>query len=144
MERDCKIHFRQSDLEIEIEGDREFVEAYFNKLLQRLQFGPSETEKSGNKALNHLLEEKQPSSHSDKVLLFGYYLEKYSGLECFCADDISRCYQETRIAGPRNINDLIRKLPREYVMEVGRKGKKKAWRLTREGMEYVETRKWRN
>ena len=76
MERDCKIHFRQSDLEIEIEGDREFVEAYFNKLLQRLQFGPSETEKSGNKALNHLLEEKQPSSHSDKVLLFGYYLEK--------------------------------------------------------------------
>ncbi len=141
MERDCRIRFRQSDLEIEIEGDREFVETYFNNLLQKFQFGPFETAERGNNLLNQLLEQKHPSSHSEKLLLFAYYLEKHSKLESFSADDIGRCYQETRIPGPRNINDLIRKLPREYVMEVGRKGKKKAWRLTREGIEYVETKK---
>ncbi len=141
MDRDCRIRFRQSDLEIEIEGDRKFVEAYFNKLLQKFQIGPFETGEAGNKLLNQLLEQKQPPSHSEKVLLFAYYLEKYRKLESFSADDISGCYQETRIPGPRNINDLIRKLPREYVMEVGRKGKKKAWRLTRQGIEYVETKK---
>ena len=141
MERDCKIRFRQSDLEIEIEGDREFVEAYFNKLLQEFQFTPFKTAERGNKVLDQLLAQKHPSSHSEKLLLFAYYLEKYSKLESFSADDISRCYQETRIPGPRNVNDLIRKLPREYVMEVGAKGKKKAWRLTRQGIEYVETKK---
>ncbi len=141
MDRDCRIRFRQSDLEIEIEGDREFVETHFNKFLQRFQLSPFEGVETKDKILNRLLEQKQPSSHSEKVLLFAYYLEKYKKLKAFTAEEIGRCYQETRIPQPRNINDLIRKLPGEYVMEVGRKERKKAWRLTREGISYVEMKR---
>jgi len=139
MEGNCRIRFRRSDLEIEIQGDREFVETHFNRFLQRFRLASFEGAEICDDVLNRLLDQKHPHSHSQKVLLFAYYLVKYKKADAFCAEDIGRCYQEARIAQPRNINDLIRKLPREYVMEAGRKGKKKAWRLTREGMTYVES-----
>ena len=72
--------------------------------------------------------------------MFGYYLERIKGYESFNIDDIEKCYQDVRMPKTKNFSPYITQLIREgKIMDSeAKKDNKKAWLLTKDGMEYVE------
>lgn len=49
-------------------------------------------------------------SHSEKILIFGYYLQKKKNIPCFTIGDIKNCYTLTAIKQPQNFSDFFIKL----------------------------------
>ena len=48
--------------------------------------------------------------HVEKIVIFGYYLQKKEGYDCFSIEDISKCFSETSSPKPTNFTDLFNKL----------------------------------
>jgi hypothetical protein len=145
-----KIQVRQGDREVLIEGETKFVEKHLFLLKQIL--GPSdivpkiaekrhdaarvEAKNVESRDLSSLYEEKKPSTHYDKIALFGYYLSE-QGKRTFNAEDLRSCYLELRKVTKQpgklevTIADTIRNT--RYIERDGKNGLK----LTANGMNYV-------
>lgn len=147
-----KIQIKKGDLEILIEGDTKFVEKHLVAFQKDFFGGASvgtrksafKKEVAGQKAqldedgegLLSLYQEKKPSTHYDKIALFGYYL-KETGKETFTSSDLKSCYQELRKVTkvPGNLEVTIADTIK-YTGYVKRSGKKSLV-LTSTGMNYV-------
>jgi len=46
----------------------------------------------------------------EKIVIFGYYLQKKEGYDCFSVEDIDECFSATSSPPPKNFNDLFLKL----------------------------------
>jgi hypothetical protein len=145
-----KIQVRQGDREVLIEGETKFVEKHLFLLKQVL--GPNdiapkiaekrhdaarlEPKNTESKDLLSLYEEKKPSTHYDKIALFGYYLNE-QGKSTFSTEDLHTCYLELRKVTKQpgklevTIADTIRNT--RYIERAGKNGLK----LTSNGMNYV-------
>lgn len=143
------LRYKKGDMEIEVQGDKAFVEEKFKELLKleiksTLEQGLSDEKKEikydKEISLVEFLNQKNPKSHGDKILIFGYYLERIKGYEAFNIDDIEKCYQDARIPKTKNFSLYITRLIRQgYLMDSDqKKDNKKAWLLTKNGREYVE------
>ena len=143
------LRYKKGDLEIEVQGDKEFVETKFQELLkfkieskEEFQSVTDISRISPDKelSLGEFIKQKNPKSHGDKILMFGYYLERIKGYESFNIDDIEKCYQDVRMPKTKNFSPYITQLIREgKIMDSeAKKDNKKAWLLTKDGMEYVE------
>ena len=86
------------------------------------------------------LNTKDLKSHGDKILAFGYFLEKAKGFSSFNLDEIEGCYMETRLPKTKNFSPYITQLIRDGVLmdAAEKKDNKKAWTLTDSGLKYVE------
>lgn len=151
LEANYSIKYRKGDLEIEVQGDKVFVEEKFKELLT---LKPVETQKQstsppssqpldevGKKiSLAEFLKTKNPKSHGDKILAFGYFLEKAKGFSSFNLDEIESCYMEARLPKTKNFSPYITQLVRDGVLmdAAEKKDNKKAWTLTESGLKYVE------
>lgn len=49
-------------------------------------------------------------SHSEKTIIFGYYLQFKENYDCFITKDILSCYSHTSTPNPKNISDTFKKL----------------------------------
>lgn len=49
-------------------------------------------------------------SHSEKIIIFGYYLQYKESYDCFTVKDILSCYSHTSTPKPKNIFDFFKKL----------------------------------
>jgi len=149
-----KIKIRRGDLEIEVQGDKQFVLEKFGELKEELfrsregvPTAPITTApKVEGKPLEGLslvefLNAKNPKSHPDKVVAMAYYLHHYRGVKIFTVDDINECYSEARISRSANLNATINKnIAKGYIMEAQeKKENKKAWMITQTGERYVES-----
>jgi predicted nucleotidyltransferase component of viral defense system len=145
------IKYRKNDLEIEVQGDKAFVEEKFKELFELNPFeirrendiaSPALSQSEGRRqvSLAEFLKSKNPKSHGDKILVFGYYLEKVMGESSFNMDDIEKCYIQARISKTKNFPQYIAQLIRDgSLMEAEeKKDNKKAWILTDSGLKYVE------
>lgn len=47
---------------------------------------------------------------TEKIILFGYYLQKKESCKCFTIDDIKECFSATSSPKPTNFTDLFNKL----------------------------------
>ena len=141
-----RIKYKKDNIEIEVQGDKEFVE---NKLKELLSLASplaskEETvpviERKTPLSIGELLNMASPKTHGDKILTFAYYLEHSEGLCSFNLGDIERCYQTARIPKTKNISQYISWLIRKgYLMDAPeKKDGKKAWMLTGPGGKYVE------
>jgi len=77
--------------------------------------------------------------HTDLVLAFGYYLEKYAGLQAFTPADINTCYYEAKMESSNTSQMIILNIRRGFLMPAKRdkeKGKK-AYTLTRSGEDFI-------
>lgn len=85
--------------------------------------------------------EKQAKSQTQKVVLLGYFLEKYRNMTSFDVADLEGIFRAAKEPLPKNINDLVNKnVSRGLLMEAAeRKGHKKCWNLTSSGERFVET-----
>lgn len=149
-----RIKIFKGDLQFEAEGDKKFV-------LQMLDRFEGEGSKSITKPENGTLKKKkhEPAGasaksisvgefirqlglkkHTDIVLAFGYYLEKFSGLSQFTPADINTCYYDSKMESSNTSQMIIRNIKRGRIMEA-KKGqkKKKNYVLTRTGEEFINS-----
>jgi hypothetical protein len=151
LESQYLMRFKKGDLEIEVQGDKAFVEEKFKEMLMlkpmETQKGPPASssiqplEEGGKKiSLAEFLKTKNPRSHGDKILVLGYYLEKAKGYPSFNLDEIEACYMEARLPKTKNFSAYITPLVRSgHLMDAAeKKDNKKAWRLTASGLKFVE------
>ncbi|MDP3012902.1 MAG: nucleotidyl transferase AbiEii/AbiGii toxin family protein, partial [Candidatus Subteraquimicrobiales bacterium] len=151
LESHYSIRYKRGDLEIEVQGDKAFVEGKFKELLdmkpeivQKETYvpPPEQSLSEGGKkiSLAEFLGTKNPKSHGDKILTFGYFLEKNRGYSAFNLNDIEACYKEARLPKTKNFSTYITQLIRDgYLVDAEeKKDNKKAWELTAGGLKYVE------
>src|SRR5580693_5530635 len=117
-----RLKITRGDLNFEAEGDKKFV----LEMLARLDRPPSPPPASvevtrtakGRVSAPQLVIAKGTSpgefirqfrfkKHTDFVLAFGYYLEKYSGLTEFSAADVNNCYYEAKMESSNTSQMII-------------------------------------
>lgn len=146
-----RIKLRRGDFEIEVQGDKEYVDSKFRELLDTQPFPKTTqplTAKSANLptdgtktlSLREFVDQFNTTAHMDFILLIGYYLEKYRGQDSFTVADIKKAYDDMREkltnAGPF-INQNVKK---GLLMEAPPKEgiKKTMYSLTRKGIQFIE------
>lgn len=145
-ETSYRIRYRKGDFEVEIQGDKEWIEKKFKELTgEKITKSIALVAKA--KALPDSLVEflkihGNPKEHTDRAIIFSYWLFYKENMKAFNVDDIAKCYDEARITKPKNITDTMNKLQAKgYLKQAGEKDGKKAWVITQAGEEYVEKMK---
>jgi len=149
IESNYLIRYKKGEIEIEVQGDKDFVEEKFKELISlkltasaKEQAGVTSTPTESGKQLSlvEFIRNKNPKSHGDKILTFGYYLKTFRNFHSFNLDDIEECYREARIPRTKNFSAYITQLIRDGLImdSEEKKDNKKAWILTNRGIEYVE------
>lgn len=146
------IKFKKDNIEIEVCGDKSFVESKFKELIELRSTGELEVKKPNAGLQVENVIDKRPSlaefvksrtykGHSELILLFAYFLEKSERVRSFNITDIQNCYKNTRIPEVKNIPLYIGKLISDgyLIEEKEKKDNKKAWSLTATGIDYVES-----
>lgn len=79
---------------------------------------------------------------TDKVLVFGYFLEKHKAYESFNMADIRQCYFEAKEKIPLNISDKMNMNLSKglFMLAPKKKAGKRTVILTRTGEEYVQNK----
>lgn len=142
-ETNYKIRYRKDNFEIELQGDKEWVEQKFREFMENKIVEPRAMTigaKTLSDSLVEFLKNKgNPKSHTDRAIVFSYWLFHKENMETYNVDDIAKCYDETRIIKPKNLTDIMNKLQAKgYVKPAGEKEGKKCWVITQSGEEYVE------
>lgn len=147
---------RIGDTELEVTGPREFVEAKIAEFEKKAKdLGPRSIpvqppdSAAGTKmpvpdkvmSVGEFVRRLGLKKHTDLVVAFGYYLEKYSGATQFSAADINRCYYDAKLETSNTSHMITRNIKRGYVMEA-RQGRskakgKKSYTLTHTGEQFV-------
>lgn len=144
---DYKIRVRRGDFEVEIEGDKEWVESKYKELTTvKIAIPPPEATKTGSlpETLGEFLDLKgNPSKHTDSVAVFAYWLFRGDNMATFNVQDILGCYDKTRKVKPSNVNQIINQNVATHLFADAPEKKDgfKAWVITRKGEEYVEQMK---
>lgn len=154
MEKNYRIRIVRDGVEFEAEGDRKFVV----EMLDRFESKSLEpaSKKSGSKtertltkpakavSVREFIQKAEVKRHTDKVMAFGYYLEKYSDLKEFTPADINNCYYEAKMETSNTSQIIIQNIKRGYMMEAkqpksakGAKGARKKYTLTHSGEEFI-------
>jgi len=142
-ETNYKIRYRKDNFEIELQGDREWVEQKFREFMENKKVEPRVITTGAKTLPDSLVEflksKGNPRSHTDRATVFSYWLFHKENMETYNVDDIAKCYDEARITKPRNLTDTMNRLQAKgYVKPTGEKEGKKSWVITQSGEEYVE------
>ena len=143
----------RGETEFEAEGDKQFVLDMLERFERDAGVGPARA-KQERKARAPAVPEKAMSAreflqrvgakrHADKVLCFGYYLEKYGGKPEFTAADINNLYYEAKLEMSNTSQAITNNIKRGFMMDTpGQKKKagRKRFVLTQSGEDYVESR----
>ncbi|MDD4902866.1 MAG: hypothetical protein PHE24_07115 [Patescibacteria group bacterium] len=146
-----KIQIKKGDLEILIEGDARFIEKHLAVLKKEFlndsviapkKLAPEKdltgkVSPTGGGDLLALYQEKKPSTHYDKIALFGYYLNENLDKKTFTVEDLKNCYLELRKITkiPANLEVTIADTIK-YTHYIKRSGRQNI-ELTSVGMNYV-------
>lgn len=151
-----RIKIVKPDFELEAEGDNAFV----MEMINRFEGGApafSASPKTGRKrpvkdapktsvetkplSVGEFIRQVGAKKHTETVLAFGYYLEKYADVKEFTAADINSCYYDAKMESSNTSQMMINNIRTRRLMEAkkkkGEKGRK-AYVLTRTGEDYVE------
>jgi len=153
-----RIRIVKPDFQFEAEGDKTFV----LEMLNRFEGGAPDvsaapSQKGRRKAsvtttsmavsgkvvsISEFIRHLGLKKHTDIVVAFGYYLEKYSGLASFTPADINSCYYNAKMESSNTSQMTIRNIKSGRIMEAtspkGAKRGKKSYMLTRTGEEFIE------
>lgn len=151
-----RIKLKKGDFEVEIEGDKTWVETKFRELTTaEVVVKPSEaTQPPTTKAktfslpqsLAEFLNSKgNPKQHSILVVVFGYWLFHKENQKSFNLKDITKCYDDARIPESTNtsqcMNDAQGKGLLKRVDE--KKDNQTTWTITQSGDQFVEKEQWK-
>jgi hypothetical protein len=142
-----RIRVKRGDFEVEVQGDREWVERKYKELTTERIAIPApeniETEEMPGTIGEFLDLKGNPSKHTDSVAVFAYWLFKVEKKATFNVQDILNCYDRTRKAKPSNVNQIINQNVASHIFAEASEKKDglKAWVITRKGEEYVKQMK---
>ncbi len=95
-----------------------------------------------NNSIKDFMFSKNPSTDVQKTLVIGYYFEEYENEPSFNVDDILKGFNDSKEIPPdrKKIYDKIKaNVDKKYMMVAeGENSKKKSWKLTNDGLRYVE------
>jgi len=146
-ERNYRIKYRKGDFEVEVQGDKDWVESKFKELTSKeIAIAAEEAPKiEGMPAtLVEFLDMKgNPKKHTDATAVFAYWLFTVEKTQSFKVKDILGCYDRTRKIKPRNLNDIMNTNVKRHIFAEAREKKDglKAWVITLKGEEYVQQMK---
>jgi hypothetical protein len=153
-----RIRYKKGDFDIEVQGDKEWVEGKFEELKKDAQQttaalpSPSGSQvpapSTGNAILSGSIVEfikakGDPRRHTDRMVLFAYWLFKKEKMSSYNIADIINCYDQARIPKPANPSDLMNQIQGQGFVTTAKEEKdgKKAWIITTTGEKYVEQMK---
>jgi hypothetical protein len=145
-----RIKIVREGVEFEAEGDKSFVLKMLDRLegeKSKTKTEPSTKSTKGAKDLQRkhisvgeFVRQIGVKKHTDIVLAFGYYLEKYSGVTEFTPADINACYYDSKMESSNTSQMIIQNIKRSRLMESKTgESKKKSYVLTRTGEEFIES-----
>lgn len=152
-DQNYRIKIKQGEIEIEVDGDKEFVEKHieeFKKELPRIAkelpskekiVSPEIPEKESELEKLSLVEfykQKDPKNHNETVVVFAYWLTKKEGKGEFKTKEISNLYSKAGVPKPKNVTQHLKNVSsakKAYLMKGSKKG---LWKLTITGEEFVE------
>lgn len=146
--------------EFEAEGDKSFVLEMLKRFKPlaastELQLKKSTDEKGRNKAPTVAVQPlgKAPSirefiqildlkKHTDIILAFAYYLEKYSAISEFTPADINNCYYEAKMESSNTSQMIVQNIKRGFIMTSKKRGEKGKIRytLTSSGEKFIASK----
>ncbi len=149
-----RLRVKIGGLELELEGDRDFLEARFADL----SWIDELLEKLGNLEQHTAVEALQqqavvgdfssfvefashvnPEKNWEKFLTIAYYLYRQEGRD-LTYEDVEKYYAQARWPMPKNIWDVMSHLIREgYMEDAGKQNDRKVFRILRRGIEHVES-----
>jgi hypothetical protein len=139
-----RLKLKKGDFEVEVQGDKEWVESKFEKLTTEdisITRGKEVVLRGMPETLGEFLDQRgNPDKHTEVVAVFAYWLFKVEKMESFNVKDIVNCYDKTRKAKPSNPNQIINTNVASHLFAEAKEKKDgyKAWVITRTGEEYVE------
>jgi hypothetical protein len=139
-----RIKLKKGNFELEVQGDKLWVESKFKELTTEEISIPGTREtmpRSTPETLGEFLDQNgNPQKHTEVVAVFAYWLFKVEKMELFNVKDIVECYNKTRRAKPSNPNQIINTNVASNLFAEAEEKKDgyKAWVITRTGEEYVE------
>lgn len=143
-----RIKLRQGDYEVEVQGDKDWVETKFSELTNQKVILPLQPDVNDKKIISETIGEfldlkGDPSKHTDAVVTFAYWLFKVENISSFNVQDILNCYDSTRKVKPSNVNQIVNQNVASHLLADApeKKDNLKAWVITRKGEEYVEQMK---
>jgi hypothetical protein len=152
-----RIRYKKGDFEVEVQGDKTWVEGKFEEFRKELPTKAPPPTHSGSQPTTQtavdttlpaslaefIIAKGNPNEHTDIEVLCAYWLLKKENMNSYNATDIKNCYDKARIAKPTNINDIMNTIQSSgHIMEVSeKKDGKKAWVITGTGEKYVEQMK---
>jgi hypothetical protein len=152
-----RIRYKKGDFEVEVQGDKAWVEGKFEELKKEMPPKASLPSPSGSQtpappttgdatlsgSLVEFIKAKgDPSKHTDRMVLFAYWLFKKENMSSYNIPDIINCYDVTRIPKPVNASDIMNYIQGQgFVTVKEEKDGKKAWIITTTGEKYVEQMK---
>ena len=152
MERSYRLRIVRDGQEFEAEGDKKFV----LEMLQRFQDVSSGATAARAKpeegrvmpgvaakktvSVREFIQRLGLKRHTDRVLAFGYYLEKHAGKADFTPADITNCYYEAKMETSNTSQSIIYNIKTGRIMEAkaGKKGARKRYVLTQTGEAFIE------
>ncbi len=152
-DQNYRIKIKQGEIEIEVEGDKEFVEKHieeFKKELPRIAkelpskekiVSPEIPEKESELeklSLAEFYKQKDPKNHNETVVVFAYWLTKKEKKEEFKTKDIGACYDEARISKPKNITQHVQAVASGKKAYLTKGSARTYYKLTLTGEEFVE------
>jgi len=148
-----RIWLRIGEAEIEVEGYEDFVDAHVAAFLEGLTEASREPKRRKKTELEatakprisarelplaKFYKAKKPSDHTERTMVFSYWLAREEAKEEFSPRDIKTCYEMLKIAQPKNIPQIMKGLAAEkrgYLAKGSQKGK---YILTEKGKDFVE------
>ena len=143
-----RIKLRSAGFELEIEGDRDFVESkladlsWLEKILDKAgSAAPAEPQPLSRDRKPSFIEfasTVNPKTNGEKVLTIAYYLYKWEDRDV-TYEEIEQYYRRARWPMPGNVRDVMSNLIREgYMEDAGKINDRKAFRILQKGIRLVE------
>ena len=162
--RTYRLKVARDGYEFEAEGDKRFVLDMLRQFAPRdASAGPpaesaNTAKQTGRKALipsiargkslsiREFIQQLSLKMHTDLVVAFGYYLEKFGGIPEFTPADLNNCYYEAKLESSNTSVMIIRNIKRGYLMPSKKKGEKgkNRYTLTASGEKFIEAKLSRN
>jgi hypothetical protein len=94
--------------------------------------------KEKHTSIGEFIYEMAPQNDIQKTLVIGYFLEEFESVSPFNVKDLESTFRKAKEPVPRNINFCVyRNIQKRFMMEAGEKDNRKAWILTKTGIDYV-------
>jgi len=154
-----KVKIVKDNFQFEVEGDKSFVREMLSQFASEIpQITPTPGKARSKSAVSTKIDPEttnkplsisefvrglEVKQHTDIVLAFGYYLEKYFGSSGFTPADINNCYYDAKMENSNTSQMIIQNIRRSRIMEAqtnkNAKGKKK-YILTATGEKFIRTK----